>query len=698
MGAKEALSGFFSRLDKKQLFILIVIFLLAFGVRAHMAKYSLPFEFDSYWHARMLSYLVQDGSVPDKDPLAYYQLADGMYIDKTSPLFWYLGLGIYKIVTLGNPVYSKAAIIETMNIAPALFGAIAAVALFFLIKEIYGRKAGYAAAFLAAVVPAFVYRTMSGFFEPTSIGFMWIVISLYFLARATNNLHERKTALKNAVYSGIFLALLAFSWKGFLFAYLILVPVFVFTLLGVYSKSETKSEPINYVLSFAVLMAIFSVAGFMVTGPNLYNIPIQNVENIYKMALPNFSPLFLVAGAAVAIAAIYFLVLLFGKSKSLGIKNVLSYVRLAGLAVVLAAFLYIALSGMNLSSSGVLGGSIGEESPGNRYFSNKYNLLVLLPMAALILLPLKDFFDRKDRTGIIIFFLAMVTLFMAWIKLKFTFLFGLPLAASAGIVFWFGFKAMEKRHELEKKLIFLFLAFLLLVGVGAGSYFISQQFPNIEYNTGWKEALAWISNPGNVPSDAKMFNWWDEGHWISFLGERAVLIDNRNADGEGRLKSALFLVTEDFNEAKSIIQYYDSDYLVFGDDLIQKQNALAMYAYNSTNIDDPRIAGHFGVGFECSKNTANVTQETTYSCGSNTLSEAQFISVPAEWQSAPNQMIDERTPIFVYRNSEKSRLYALNARTNSTVLAKIWFQEPEAAKLFKEVYSGKGVKVFKVVK
>ena len=59
-------------IDKKQLFLLVVLFLFAFGIRAHLAKYDLFFGFDSYYHARMVAEVIQNGAVPVIDTMGWY--------------------------------------------------------------------------------------------------------------------------------------------------------------------------------------------------------------------------------------------------------------------------------------------------------------------------------------------------------------------------------------------------------------------------------------------------------------------------------------------------------------------------------------------------------------------------------------------------------------------------------------------------
>ena len=170
----DKIKQFLGKINKKEVFIVLLIFLLAFGVRGHLMKYDLMWGFDSYYHARIAGEVIQNLSVPESDPLAYYQLEERT-VPKSGAFFWLFTAGIYKIFTFGAE-YEKELWIVFVKVLPAFFGALISASMYFFGKEMYGKKAGIVMAFFAAVVPSFVYRTMAGFFEEDSLGFLWLVI------------------------------------------------------------------------------------------------------------------------------------------------------------------------------------------------------------------------------------------------------------------------------------------------------------------------------------------------------------------------------------------------------------------------------------------------------------------------------------------------------------------------------------------
>ncbi|MBU2476464.1 glycosyltransferase family 39 protein [Candidatus Micrarchaeota archaeon] len=661
MGLKEKIVS----IDKKHLFILILLFLLAFGIRANLMKYELFFEFDTYWHARVGSYILQGEGVPDRDPLAYYQLGGSTIGWKIAPVFWFLSTAIYSIFTLGLIGYDKELWIAFVKFLPAFYGALISVAVYFLFKEIYNKKAGYVASFIAAVTPAFVYRTMAGQFEDDSLGFLWMVIGFYFFVKAVKEMNFTRNSIKNAVLSALFFGLMAWTWEMFMLIPLILV---------------------FYVITTAVLMWF-------------NKIETKKITHLLKVF---------------AIVFILFGVIATAKDEGHWIKRDISYITR-----------YIPVNQENINRftgqsserEGIFGMTVGEENTGIQFFGTKYNALIIFPILALlivfyrfILFPLinyifnlkeKNKWETHDYFAFIIFYWVGITLFMAWSKLKFTYTFGLAVAIGAGLVGYFVFEFIKSRTLFEKKVVGVAFALMLLIGIASGTFFMTQNTPNIEYTLGWKPALKWLSE--STPKDAKMFNWWDEGHWITFIGERAALIDNRNIDLNADIMVAKFILSENEEEANKIVENYGSDYLIFGSDLLEKHNSMVLFAF----LDEPEkknteLGKYLEAVMRCSANTDKLSGVTTYNCGGNSLSTEAMNSIPTKYITQPNQLYNERVPIFIYREKNNSVLYMFNDAANNSMINKLWFDDP-AIKNFALVYdstddNAPGVKIFKVIK
>ena len=681
-------------LELKHLFVLFAIFMLAMATRGLLMKYELIFEFDTYWNMRIASYLLRDsGVIPLQDPLAYYQIG-GAGIQFNKQVFWYTAAIFYKVFTL-NAKYDWSLWLIFVKLLPALYGALECLGLYFLGKEIYDRKTGYIMAFFGAVSAAFVYRSMAGQFESAALGFLWMIIGFIFLLKAWKKA-DFKIKVLYSVISGISFALLSSTWGFFM-----LVPIFtlgtvVFGSINTYFEKNSLKDVGLFLLPFVISMFIFSIAATLYGDANWYQVTFQLIDQILR--LQGFSLPLILGLLAVALIIIYIIFILI--KPKINSTNISGTVRLVEMLLLYAALIILAFmifGGKHLQrGASVLDVTIGEESLGMKFFGMKFNYLIILPILALIILPFLNF-KKKNHYSLILFIWIFATLFMAYDKLKFTYTFGIPIAIGAGIVFYALSEFFKNRPDMEQKLILACFAILVFGGVASTTLYITDQVPNIEFDTGWKQGLFWLRD--NTPQDAKIFNWWDEGHWITGVAERKVIIDNRNYDWAGDMNSAQFIISNDLNNSINIVKYYDSDYVMFGDDLLMKQGSLGLYAFNTTNFSDPRIQGYMGVGFNCSKNEDALTKKATYQCGGNSLPEDQMNQLPTQWSNKPNQMDETgRNPLFIYRAKDNSRLYIVNAKTNNTVLAKMWFYDPGVTSYFEEVYFYKEVKIFKINK
>ncbi len=721
----------FKNFDKKQAFIVLLIFLLAFGVRADLVKYQLFFEFDSYYHARMTSYVIENGFAPAKDPLSYYQLGGAM-LPAIGPFFWSVNAAIYKIFTMGAP-YGKDLWIWFVKILPALYGAITAVLMFFLGKEIYSRKTGYVMGAMTAVVPAFVYRTMAGFYEPTSWGFMWFALASVFFVKAIKELEFNKKTIFYSVLAGITYGIMSIAYSAYLLVPIILGLFLVVAGMLVFG-SKQFSKFLNFLKIFAITFVIFGIIASITSNFTWASAVLNWLVNI----APANILIFFVGGCAIVFGFVFYFMLSAKKSEeesaetSKTIRLIAVIALYAALVVMLGFFLMIPA----IFNGGFFGRSVGEENTGHQFFGGKYNALVLLPIIALLIIPLRLWRNKDDHLSVFLFFWIFVTLFMAWYKLKFTFQFGIPVAIGFGVVveelfYFFETKiknekyffaglfvlgtflgiaindvktafseallaagifvfyfVLDKKESWQKLLVAGFIGLMLLTGIAAGTFFVKTNVPNIESEAGWKDALNWIST--STPKDAKFFNWWNQGHWLAFMGERKTFIDNRNLDFNGSANFSKFMISQDITESMQIIDEYKPNYVILSYDMFSSETSFAVYAYETDNPNDQRLQGYFGFASLCNPNGAD------FSCRGNNITADQMKNLYSSWNNIPNQLEQGRTPIFVYKNRDDSAIFVLNDKVNNSMLAKLWFNNPEAMKYFEEAYSNPALKIFKV--
>ncbi|MBU0636036.1 glycosyltransferase family 39 protein [Candidatus Micrarchaeota archaeon] len=699
------------RVDWKTVAILALIFVLAFGIRGYLLRYDLMFEFDTYWHTRMTGEIIQHGVPPTIDPLAYYQLEGGSVIPLSTQWFWYISAFFYYIAALfstASLAYNKELLIQVVKFLPAIYGAITALGLYFLGKEAYGKNAGYLMAFFGAVSASFIYRSMAGFFEAGTLGYVFMVFGFYFVLRAVKRMQNTKEMAINGVIAGILLGALANIYALFLIVPIVLVFYLIFTSLSFLSKNQFK-EAIRFAQLLVGILVVFVLMTF--TGPNqqwindMIGLVLQAVGKVGFIV-----PVALIAGIGLVAAILFFVIqknrkttetVLVQKEK----QNSLAWVKLIVLYLLLVGLVILMVTPKVVP--GTIHSLVGEESPGHLYFFHKFSILLIFPILALALAPLIDFKKRNvDAASMLLFPFILISWYMAWDRLHYSYNLGVPLAIAVGYVLYYTIRYLRTRAKSERVVVGFFIGFIVFAGVASATLFTQNNTPTIELDTGWKEGLLWLKD--NAIPDAKVFNWWDEGHWITFIAEVKAITDNRNNDAEANANVGKFVLTEDLSEAIAILKKYDSDYLLLGADLFSKRNSMVLYGYYShstTGIDssDPRLDFVQSIQVPCFETTDN--GQDAFHCSGAVIPKDQFSAIPTQWTSQPSGLENERNPIFYYRTTDNGRLYKLSLKQNNTIFAKIWFKEPSVSTYFEEVfpadnleYRNKELKIFKIKK
>ena len=681
------------------LLLLTATFLLAFGIRGHLLRYHYLFEFDAFYHARLVEQLIQVGHIITPDPNVYYQVAGGVAAQPWS-LFHTVSQYFYYLVSIGQP-FSRDLLMWSMQFSPVLFGSIICIAMYFLGKEVFNsKKIGLITAFVAAVTPAFAYRTMAGAQGDNSFGFLWMVIGFIFFVRSVKRNELSRETLINAIISGIFFGLMAMTWRMYLLIPLIVIAYAIFAIILIASKEKAyngEEKPINsHAFAFAVKV-IISMAIFHVISYAYGEDWIADALGYIGSAIHLSSNLIALLTVIASIAAILISIFYISKS-SKETKSIFSALAIIALYVGFIVMIFTFLAVPDLENRTTISSMVGEESVGNHFFGSKYNDLVIFPWIALVLLPIGLFIFRKEddsHTKLIFFFWVILTLFMAWYKLKFTFVLGLAIAAAAAIVAYMAFEGLRKfelSKGIEAKIIFFALFFFIILGVGASARFFPDYSPFVDSNPQWQEAISWINS--NTASDAKFFNWWDEGHILSFLTDRNYSTDNRNQSDAANAALAKFVITPDTNEAYTIAsKEIGADYVILDSSMFSDAPTFEYYVANKV---DPTLIQKYLTGTTRVIGCSGIDGNGTVDCQGNSISREQWNTIADKWKSTPDDFQNGSEPVFYYRTNNE--LLIMNQVMNNTNLLKVWMNSDETNKYYTVAYNKDGIKILKIKK
>ena len=237
---------------------LVLIFFLAVYLRSYFAfdlatdtGFVVSGGSDSYYHKRVIDYVVDTGHHLVGEPLLAYPF--GSQASGRPPLFdWSVAVSGMALAPLFQDV--DTSVWYSFIFSTALWGALTVFPMYFLTKGAFGRKAAMLAAFLLAVMPAHIQRSPLTNGDHDAYILFFVVTTFFFFMRALGTLQEKKWVrnwfkpkdITNGLsdffksnrdpvlYSfmaAISLTAIALAWKGFGYVVVILLLYFFFQIL-----------------------------------------------------------------------------------------------------------------------------------------------------------------------------------------------------------------------------------------------------------------------------------------------------------------------------------------------------------------------------------------------------------------------------------------------------------------------------------
>ncbi len=200
---------------------------------------------DPYVFYRYASYIVEHGTLMAIDTMRNVPL--GINTGNENILVAYIIAYLYKFLNLFIPM----TLMQFDIIYPVIFFSLSLIVFFLLTKELFNKKVAILSTLFFAVIPAFLYRTMSGFSEKEPIGIFFMFLAFYFWIKSFKSI-ELKRKLIFASLSGISTGLMGLVWGGVGFV-LIIIPTFV---LVEFFLNKLKKQDIYAYFSWFILFLI----------------------------------------------------------------------------------------------------------------------------------------------------------------------------------------------------------------------------------------------------------------------------------------------------------------------------------------------------------------------------------------------------------------------------------------------------------
>ena len=218
-------------------------------IDATTGKY-MPADPDALAFLRYVKVILENGSLPSIDPLRYFpqgysNLAEFSFLSYVIA-YW------FKIVSF----FSSKVTIELIDITyPAVAFAIAMVFFYLLAKRLTNTNIALLSTTILSVIPAFLFRTMSGVSDKEALGMALMFGAMYFYICSWQNKNQKKSSFLAAL-SGIFTGMLGLTWGGVSFLFIIFA---VFNLTQIIINRFNKKDFYSYSLWAIVSIIILNM-------------------------------------------------------------------------------------------------------------------------------------------------------------------------------------------------------------------------------------------------------------------------------------------------------------------------------------------------------------------------------------------------------------------------------------------------------
>ncbi|MFH0979321.1 MAG: STT3 domain-containing protein [Candidatus Woesearchaeota archaeon] len=421
---------------------------------------------------------------------------------------------------------------------PILVSALCVIPAFFIGRRFGGNTAGFIAALVMALHPAFLVRSSGGVCDTDSYNvFFPLIITWLFIEAIEGRTWKHNVFL--ALGSGFLVGLYSFAWGGwwFIIDFILIAAALYIAYLTLIHLQALKKSLTSFFAVPVVRQAFVVTAVFFVSS--LIAVSIFLTFSTFTSAV--------FAGA---------------KSFS-GIKDV-------GTVKVWPNVFTTVAEQNEINFSGIIDNMGG-------------TFLFLVALLGIVVIGFAK--DKGKRHNLFYVFLLsfwfIATIYASTKGVRWVLLlvpaFAIALAAASTFVYanfsrW-AIKEFGVNKHLARTAILLLILFLVFIyprNMVASAYSVAKQdIPLI--NRAWVDSLQKINQ--NSSQDAIVNSWWDYGHWFKYLADRAVTFDGTSQDYPMAYWIGKSLLTDNEDLAVGILRMLDcGSYKAFDelDKVIQK--------------------------------------------------------------------------------------------------------------------------------
>lgn len=530
---------------------LLLIFTTALLLRLEPLIDSQPIvrAFDPWFQLRVTDYVAENGYSAF---FTWYDDATWVPWGRDMARTSYIGVPFTSafFYFLLNGIGIQVDVLSVSIVLPAFMGALTAVVAFFLGRELSNNTVGLFSGLFMATIPAFLTRTIAGFYDNECIGVFAIVLTSYLFLRGL-----KRGSILSGVGAGVALGYLLVSWGAAEFMLgLLALYAGVMLLMGRYSKRLLSTYVITVALGIFIgdliprngfgnlsdftILAPIGMAGLLIVYDIWLRIGAYRETTASALA-PHMKPI-LVGLIAPLVGVVAYMLYTGGTELEITPYSSNPILRLG------SKFLTV-INPFTRLDQRILA-SVAEHLPSP--WGSFYNTLLIL----IFFFPLGMYFafkrGRDEDWFMLIYGITSVYFAGSMIRLSLILAPGVAILAAVAAynVLSPYAKVITQKSVFERRRFkmsssltsehaltaFAFVGLLLSVNIILGVQYISFQVGNPEFAqadlsdpsqaTDWQTAMTYIRN--NLPATAIIASWWDYGYWINSASDANTIVDN----------------------------------------------------------------------------------------------------------------------------------------------------------------------------
>lgn len=503
--------------------------------------------FDPWFQLKVTEYVAENGYMSF---FSWYDYSTWVPFGRDMTSTSYIGVPFTStfFYWVANSVGIEVSVLTVSLVLPAIMGALTTIVAFFFGREVSNNTVGLLNALFLAFMPAFLQRTIAGFYDNEAVGVFAIVLILFFFTHSL-----KRGSPYSGVAAGLSLGYLLASWgAGDFILGLLALYGFLMFIGGRYSQRLLTSYVLT--ITFGVFLGVLvprNGFGSLTSMTYLAAIGIGGLLAFYEI----WQRIGHYRTTTASILAPHMKSIVLGLLAPLiGITGYYAYISSTDLSIVTTTSNPITFIGAKFLSvinpffrlDQRIFASVAEHLP-SPWGSFYQTLLVLI-----IFFPLGMYFAYrrgKDEDWLVLLF-GLTAVYFTGSMIRLALILAPAAAVLAaisvnGIIMPFA-KIVKQQSVFERRRFkmsssltsehaiaaFAFVGLLLSVNIVLGTMYVTQvsppefapaQISASSQVTDWQSTMTYIRN---VIPGATIASWWDYGYWINSASGAKTIVDN----------------------------------------------------------------------------------------------------------------------------------------------------------------------------